>query len=271
MYTIARLFVFSAVAVSGTMLFGSLAPDGTIHLIEGDIVHQRVDAIVNAANNQLAGGGGVCGAIFRAAGPQQLQQACDAFPLINGVRCPVGQARITPSFNLQSQGIRNIIHAVGPDCRVHQENVNRNPLLRHAYTRSLQAAERNHLTSVAFPSISTGIFGYPANEAVEVAIEAVRDYFLQTQNSSTSIRDVYFIVSNPHTYALFQNALRNHHPPYIRFILHPGPNQAGQAGQQNQPVVAATSSNAALYVVAACGIGLLAWYMLSKKRASHQE
>ncbi len=103
---------------------------------------------------------------------------------------------------------------------------------------------------------------------MEVAIEAVRDYFLQTQNSS--IQDVYFIVSNPHAYALFQNALRNHHPPYIRFILHPGPNQAGQAGQQNQPVVAATSSNAALYVVAACGLGLLAWYMLSK-RASHQD
>ncbi len=138
----------------------------TLELVRGDIVTQDVDAIVNAANEGLAEGGGVCGAIFRAAGSQELAAACR--PL---APCPTGEARITPGFRLRA---RHIIHAVGPVYRRDDPDGSAR-LLASAYSSSLALATQHGLTSVAFPSISTGIFGYPVEEAARVALTAVRN------------------------------------------------------------------------------------------------
>src|SRR5262245_9747250 len=120
----------------------------------GDITHLHVDAIVNAANEQLARGGGVCGAIHRAAGPE-LALACRD---LGG--CPTGEARITPGFDLPAPWI---IHAVGPVWQ--GGNRQEDALLAGAYRNSLALAERQQLRSIAFPAISTGIFGFPLERA----------------------------------------------------------------------------------------------------------
>lgn len=128
-----------------------------------DITTLRVDAIVNAANSSLAPGGGVCGAIHRAAG-QDLARACAKLG-----PCPTGDARITPGFLLPA---RYVIHAVGP---VWQGGHKDEPsLLASAYRRSLELAEGASLESIAFPAISTGIFGYPLDAATRIAVETVR-------------------------------------------------------------------------------------------------
>ena len=139
----------------------------TIRLAIGDITTARVDAIVNAANETMLGGGGVDGAIHRAAGPT-LREACLQVTAVNGVRCPTGQARITPAGNLP---VRHIIHAVGP--RYH---VDTNPaqLLASAYRNSFQLALDNDCTSLAVPAISCGAFGYPPDEAAGIALEVSR-------------------------------------------------------------------------------------------------
>jgi O-acetyl-ADP-ribose deacetylase (regulator of RNase III) len=129
-----------------------------------DITTLDTDAIVNAANESLAPGGGVCGAIHRAAGPE-LARACAA---IGG--CPTGQARITPGFRLPASFV---IHAVGPVWRGGNEG--EAELLASAYRSSMQLAAENGVRSVAFPAISTGIYGYPLEEATRVAVSAVRD------------------------------------------------------------------------------------------------
>ncbi len=128
-----------------------------------DITTLRVDAIVNAANEALAPGGGVCGAIHATAGPE-LAAACAA---LGG--CPTGQARITPGFRLPA---RYVIHAVGPVWR--GGGAGEAELLASAYRSSLQLAEENALDSVAFPAISTGIYGYPLPAATAVAVRTVR-------------------------------------------------------------------------------------------------
>ncbi|MFQ3664053.1 MAG: macro domain-containing protein [Chloroflexaceae bacterium] len=152
----------------------------TLELVRGDIVTQDVDAIVNAANEGLAEGGGVCGAIFRAAGSQELAAACR--PL---APCPTGEARITPGFRLRA---RHIIHAVGPVYRRDDPDGSAR-LLAAAYSSSLALAARHGLSSVAFPSISTGIFGYPVEDAARVALAAVRDA-LAAGGSVTLVRFV---------------------------------------------------------------------------------
>jgi O-acetyl-ADP-ribose deacetylase (regulator of RNase III) len=129
-----------------------------------DITTLDTDAIVNAANESLAPGGGVCGAIHRAAGPE-LARACAA---IGG--CPTGQARITPGFRLPASFV---LHAVGPVWRGGNEG--EAELLASAYRSSMQLAAENGVRSVAFPAISTGIYGYPLEEATRVAVSAVRD------------------------------------------------------------------------------------------------
>ena len=146
-----------------------------------DITTLDVDAIVNAANSSLAPGGGVCGAIHRAAGPQ-LARACAAV-----APCETGDARITPGFNLPA---RFVIHAVGPVWRGGSEGEPNQ--LASAYRRSLQLASEHDLTTVAFPAISTGIFGYPLREATRVAVEAVRDF----AGAHTSIAHVIFACFN---------------------------------------------------------------------------
>ena len=139
-----------------------------LQVLRADLVAQRVDAIVNAANEALLGGGGVDGAIHRAAGPQLLA-ACRALPELRpGVRCPTGEARITPGFLLPA---RFVIHTVGP---VWRGGANGEPeLLASCYRESLRLAEENGVRTIAFPAISCGIYGYPADQAAEIAVREV--------------------------------------------------------------------------------------------------
>lgn len=128
-----------------------------------DITTLDVDAIVNAANSELAPGGGVCGAIHRAAGPE-LARACRA-----AAPCPTGEARITPGFALPA---RHVIHAVGPFW--HGGDSGEAKLLAGAYQSCLDLAREHRLRSIAFPAISTGIFGYPLAQATAIAVQTVR-------------------------------------------------------------------------------------------------
>lgn len=139
-----------------------------IRLIEADLTELRVDAVVNAANETLLGGGGVDGAIHRAAGPALLD-ACRALPQQRpGVRCPTGEARITAGFALPA---RFIIHAVGP---IWQGGAHGEPgQLAACYRNSLLLAQEHGLTSIAFPAISCGVFGYPPEKAARVALTAL--------------------------------------------------------------------------------------------------
>lgn len=150
----------------------------TIELTRGDIVEQDVDAIVNAANEELAAGGGVCGAIFRAAGYDELDAACGRV-----APCRTGEARITPGFRLKA---RHIIHAVGP-IYDRRDSAGSAQLLASAYRSSLALAQQHHLSSIAFPSISTGIFGYPVADAASVAL-AVAVEVLAAPGSLTLVR-----------------------------------------------------------------------------------
>lgn len=157
--------------------------DALIELVLGDIVRQDVDAIVNAANESLANGGGVCGAIHDAAGAEQLEAACQALGT-----CPTGEARITPGFKLQAN---HIIHAVGPIySRYNPEHAER--LLASAYHASLVLASEQRLARIAFPSLSTGIFGYPVEKAAPVAVATVVAYLRE----HPEIRLVRFVLHN---------------------------------------------------------------------------
>jgi O-acetyl-ADP-ribose deacetylase (regulator of RNase III) len=157
--------------------------------VPGDITAEATDAIVNAANKALAAGGGVCGAIFRAAGPG-LAEACRA-----AGGCPTGDARATPGFALPA---RFIIHAVGP---VWQGGDDDEPeLLASAYRRSLEVADEIGARSVAFPAISTGIFGYPLDLATATAVEAVR-------TADTKVELVRFVCFDAATLAAYEQEL----------------------------------------------------------------
>ena len=139
-----------------------------IEIIRADITSLAVDAIVNAANEQLLGGGGVDGAIHRAAGPELLA-ACRAVPEVRpDVRCPTGEARLTPGFLLPAQ---HVIHTVGPVWA--GGNVGEPRLLASAYRNSLRLAREHGVHSIAFPAISCGVYGYPLALAAGIAVRTI--------------------------------------------------------------------------------------------------
>lgn len=143
----------------------------SIEVIQGDITTLDVDAIVNAANERMLGGGGVDGAIHRAAGPELLAACRQIAEVRPGVRCPTGEARLTPGFGLPA---RYIVHTTGPVWRggSHGEA----DLLARCYRSSLAIARAEGLRSIAFPAISCGIYGYPIDEAATIAVREVRAF-----------------------------------------------------------------------------------------------
>ncbi len=165
----------------------------SIELVQGDITRQATDAIVNAANASLAGGGGVDGAIHRAGGPAIMRETRAKHP--DG--CATGQAVITSGGNLPA---RHVIHAVGP--RYGDGRRGEPALLASAYRRSLEVAAENACRSVAFPSLSTGAYGYPIDEAARVALAAVIDFLRQ----HAAIELVRFVLFDETAYAAFRRA-----------------------------------------------------------------
>ena len=168
-----------------------------LSVIQGDITKQVTDAIVNAANPGLMGGGGVDGAIHRGGGPAILEE-CRQIVARQG-RLPTGKAVITTAGNL---GAKYVIHTVGPIW--HGGNRSEAALLDSAYRESLKLAAAHNLTSVSFPSISTGVYGYPVAEASKVAIKAVVS-FLREQ--VTSLKEMVFVLFDSRTYEAYSSAL----------------------------------------------------------------
>ena len=166
--------------------------NSVLALIQGDITQEDTDAIVNAANTGLRGGGGVDGAIHRAGGPSIMAEC----RRIGG--CPTGQAVITTGGKMKA---RYVIHTVGPVYRdgSHGEA----ELLASAYRESLKMASVRHLKSLSFPAISAGVYGYPLEEAARIALQTVTDYL----KTNTDIELVRFVLFNQSAYDTFSNAL----------------------------------------------------------------
>jgi O-acetyl-ADP-ribose deacetylase (regulator of RNase III) len=163
-----------------------------LSILQGDITRQETDAIVNAANSGLMGGGGVDGAIHRAGGPAILEE-CKIIVARHG-RLPAGKAVITTAGKMKA---KHVIHTVGPVWRGGGEN--ESALLASAYRESLRLAAEQKLNSIAFPSISTGAYGYPVEEAAAVAVKAVKDFL----SVETSIKEVVFVLFDEKTYQVY--------------------------------------------------------------------
>lgn len=166
--------------------------DPRIELHAGDITRLEVEAIVNAANRALAPGGGVCGAVHRAAGPE-LAQECAG---LGG--CPTGEARITKGYRLPA---KHVIHTVGPVWHGGQED--ESVLLAACYSNSLDLARDHGLSSIAFPAISTGIYGFPLEQATGIAVATVRDWLA----AEPSFGKVVFAVFGSEAEVAYRNAL----------------------------------------------------------------
>ncbi|MGD9136802.1 MAG: O-acetyl-ADP-ribose deacetylase [Desulfobacterales bacterium] len=164
-----------------------------IEISQGDITQLSVDAIVNAANSSLLGGGGVDGAIHRAAGPELLKEC----RTVGG--CPTGEARITRGYNLPA---RHVIHTVGP---VYSGQPQDKTLLSGCYQNSLKLAAENHLRSIAFPAISCGVYGYPIEQACEIALNTTCD-FLKTDQT---INQVIFMLFSTGDLKVYLNYIRS--------------------------------------------------------------
>jgi len=170
-----------------------------IEIVRGDITKQKVDAIVNAANSSLMGGRGVDGAIHRAGGPAILEECRKIVSRQGG--CQTGDAVITTGGNLPA---KFVIHTVGP---VWKGGKNDEPeKLSSCYKNSLKLAVENNLETIAFPNISTGIYGYPKKEAAQIAVATVTKYLQKGQNGS-SIRKVYFVCFDEENFQLYQSLL----------------------------------------------------------------
>ncbi|RLN40573.1 hypothetical protein C2845_PM01G14320 [Panicum miliaceum] len=193
----ARAFAMAASGFGGGEAFRlSAAPGaGALKLHKGDItlwsIDGATDAIVNAANERMLGGLGVDGAIHRAAGPE-LVEACRKVPEVKpGVRCPTGEARITPAFKLP---VSRVIHTVGPiyDMDKHPE-----VSLKNAYENSLKLAKENGIQYIAFPAISCGVFRYPPKEASKIAVSTAQQF-------SENIKEVHFVLFSDDLYEIWR-------------------------------------------------------------------
>jgi len=159
-----------------------------IHIIQGDITTLDVDAIVNAANSSLLGGGGVDGAIHRAAGPDLLAEC----RTLNG--CRTGEAKLTRGYNLPA---KNVIHTVGP---IYSGKPSDPEMLRSCYQNSLNIAVQNELTSIAFPAISCGVYGYPLGEAAGIAIQTA----LEAVSNAPNLQRILFVLFSRADQAVYQ-------------------------------------------------------------------
>ncbi len=164
-----------------------------LELTAGDITEQETDAIVNAANTSLLGGGGVDGAIHRAGGPKILEECRK----LGG--CPTGEARITTGGNMKA---RYVVHTVGPIYRDGKRG--EAALLANAYKSCLTLVSQYKLRSIAFPSIGTGAYGYPMNEAAAIALKTVMDYL----KTHTDIQLVRFVLFGLNAYQTYENTLK---------------------------------------------------------------
>ncbi|XP_047268631.1 macro domain-containing protein VPA0103 isoform X2 [Capsicum annuum] len=179
-----------------------LTPTSSLKIQKGDITQWSVDgssdAIVNPANERMLGGGGADGAIHRAAGPE-LRDACYKEPEVRpGVRCPTGEARITPGFRLPAS---HVIHTVGP---IYDANPNPKASLTNAYRNSLRLAKENNIQYIAFPAISCGVFGsnrYPYDEAATVAISTVKEF-------GSDLKEVHFVLFSDEIYDAWVTAAK---------------------------------------------------------------
>ena len=160
-----------------------------IEIVKADITKLNVDAIVNAANSSLLGGGGVDGAIHRAAGPKLLEEC----KKLNG--CKTGEAKITKGYNLQS---KFVIHAVGPIWN--GGNYNEDELLTNCYLNSLKLAVENKIKTIAFPAISTGVYSFPLERAAQIAIKTVKKFI----QSDKSIEKIIFVCFDDRTYQTYK-------------------------------------------------------------------
>jgi O-acetyl-ADP-ribose deacetylase (regulator of RNase III) len=166
-----------------------------LELHKGDITKLKVDAIVNAANTSLLGGGGVDGAIHRAAGPKLLEYN----KKLGG--CPTGVAKISPGFNLPA---KYVISTVGPVWR--GGNNNEDELLANCYKNSLKVAVNNNVRTIAFPSISTGVYSFPVERASKIAVREVNDFL----EKNSSIERVIFVCFDDNTYGTYKNLLEDY-------------------------------------------------------------
>ncbi|MGL1861466.1 MAG: O-acetyl-ADP-ribose deacetylase [Pseudodesulfovibrio sp.] len=167
---------------------------GHLFIRQGDITTLEVDAIVNAANSRLAGGGGVDGAIHRAASAEELQQACQAIIADIGT-LPSGEAVLTPGFNLPA---KHIIHTVGPIWRGGKNN--ESELLRNAYLNSMKLAHKHNIKTIAFPAISCGVYGYPVVDAARIALSALKEGL-----ESRLVEEVGMVLHGDEAYSLWKS------------------------------------------------------------------
>ncbi|EFH57988.1 hypothetical protein ARALYDRAFT_483117 [Arabidopsis lyrata subsp. lyrata] len=191
-----RLTTVSSMASKDEGAVFNLSDSSLLKILKGDITKWSVDsssdAIVTPANERMLGGGGADGAIHRAAGPQ-LRAACYEVPEVRpGVRCPTGEARVTPGFNLPAS---RVIHTVGP---IYDSDVNPQESLTNAYKNSLRVAKENNIKYIAFPAISCGIYGYPFDEAAAIGISTIKQF-------SNDFKEVHFVLFADDIFSVWVN------------------------------------------------------------------